>query len=760
LSSNGQRLFDLLPAIYRLRDAQFAQSTNALTASDKAELEKLQSLPSPLTPTQQQQFDLLTGKANRGPQQSLLMLIEEQLAVIAENLDQLYDDQFIETCAPWVIPYIGDLIGYRPIHGVAPAVASPRAEVGHTVSLRRRKGTALVLEQLARDVTGWGAHAVEFFKLLAATQYMNHIRLYNHYAPNLRDWRAGEYMETGFDATAHKVDVRRIAIQRGRYNIKNIGIFLWTLNAYSLTKAPAAPVGKSAQCFRFNSLGRDMPLFNYPVSQGSEITAPAMPQNVPDILRRRVLCNDRPQTTNKDVLPVYYGLGKSLTLYIDEKPLEFSAIRVCNLSGDDGHWNNVPEAGIEYLAAIDPELGRIALAPSEVASPPHTTNIKVSYYYGFNGEMGGGEYPRADTFTASAEQRVVRVPGDRSTISDALTVLAGDGVVEICDSGNYVEPSGLTIAARSKGHVEVRAADGFRPTLTLGGEIAITGGPESLVALNGLVINYSPPSIGASLPPALICVPDQSSNRLSQLTLSHCTLVPGWSLMPDGDSNPAYSDRPILAAEAPAGLRVVIEKSIVGGLWVSHQATAEISDSVVDATDSAGVAYVANVDPMTGRPKAGGALTLQGCTVIGKIYASLLSLVSNCIVWASPPESALFGSPPSIPAWNASLWADRKQEGCVRFSYLPAASLTPRRFSCVEQQEGSPQPLFFSLRYGDPAYAKIAATTDDLIRRGADDGGEMGAFHFLLAPLRENDLRVRLREYMPVGLEFGIFYQT
>jgi hypothetical protein len=47
-----------------------------------------------------------------------------------------------------------------------------------------------------------------------------------------------------------------------------------------------------------------------------------------------------------------------------------------------------------------------------------------------------------------------------------------------------------------------------------------------------------------------------------------------------------------------------------------------------------------------------------------------------------------------------------------------------------------------------------------LIRRGADDSGEMGAFHFLLAPLRETDLRVRIREFLPVGLEFGIFYQT
>jgi hypothetical protein len=50
--------------------------------------------------------------------------------------------------------------------------------------------------------------------------------------------------------------------------------------------------------------------------------------------------------------------------------------------------------------------------------------------------------------------------------------------------------------------------------------------------------------------------------------------------------------------------------------------------------------------------------------------------------------------------------------------------------------------------------------TNNAIRRGADDGGEMGAFHFLLAPLRETDLLVRLQEYLPAGLQSGIFYQN
>ena len=308
MSFDGQKLFNLLPALYRLRDAQIAQSQKLLTAAELAQLAALQALTPPLTVAKQAQLEQLLAKAARGPLQSLLMLVAEQIAALEEDLDQLYDDQFIETCAPWVIPYIGDLIGYRSVKGVAPAVASPRAEVAHTISFRRRKGTILVLEQLARDVTGWGAHAVEFFRVLADTQYMNHIRLHNHYAPDLRRWEPREYMDSGFDATAHTVDVRRVASERGLYNIQNIGIFLWSLNSYSLTLSPVPAVPGASQCFRFSPLGRDMPLFNHPIPQGVDITEAAEPRNVADPLRRHVLCRDIEEIENV-AAGVYYGLG-------------------------------------------------------------------------------------------------------------------------------------------------------------------------------------------------------------------------------------------------------------------------------------------------------------------------------------------------------------------------------------------------------------------------------------------------------------------
>ena len=715
-----QTLFNLLPALYRLRDAQLAASAGVAM----------------------------------GPLQSLLSVVEEQIAILEENVNQLYDDQFIETCAPWVVPYIGDLVGYQSIHGIASAVDSPRAEVASTIGFRRRKGTVPVLEQLSRDATGWGAHAVEFFEVLATTQCIrNHTRPRNYYAPDLRRWQPREYMDTGFDKTAHKVDVRRIAAQhqiadRGRYNVQNIGIFLWSLNAYSLTEVPLVQVSGSPQCFRFSSLNIDTPLFNTPTELAPETTTLARPENVPNYLSRHVLCKDITEIQQKSTAPVYYGPGLSLAIYRNGSLQDPARIQVTDLSGADGAWINVPKSG--NTIAVDPELGRVAIAPG---TPKDT--LSATWHYGFNAAIGGGEYPRAATFLASPDQSIVRVPGDYATVHAALAALSGDGVVEISDSGTYSEPNGLAISVRANGHIELRAADECRPTLLIGKEITIAGAAESTFDINGFLIAYAPPS-GTTTPAALVHVPATPANALTGLAVTHCTVVPGWALKTDGTPQAAYAGLPSLLIEA-SGVGVQISQSILGPLWLNGQSTASLTDSILDATDPTVIACVAGINSATKRPLPSGALTMNGCTVIGNVYASLLSLASDCIFWAELTEADVASTP---PLWSAALWAARQQEGCVRFSFVPEGAVLPRNYECVEQAPGVPAPMFYSLRYGNPAYAKLTPTTDPAIRQGADDEGEMGAFHFLLAPLREADLLIRLQEFIPVGLEFGIFYES
>jgi hypothetical protein len=139
----------------------------------------------------------------------------------------------------------------------------------------------------------------------------------------------------------------------------------------------------------------------------------------------------------------------------------------------------------------------------------------------------------------------------------------------------------------------------------------------------------------------------------------------------------------------------------------------------------------------------------------------------------------------SVVIFNQPVTAERRQGGCVRFSSVPEESATPRRYRCqpdlalqeraealgVDSAADLPpveatlirarlRPSFTSVHYGDPGYAQLGHTTAGEIRTGAEDGSEMGAFQHLHQPHREANLRIRLEEYLPFGLEPGFIYVT
>src|SRR5262249_6129917 len=130
-----------------------------------------------------------------------------------------------------------------------------------------------------------------------------------------------------------------------------------------------------------------------------------------------------------------------------------------------------------------------------------------------------------------------------------------------------------------------------------------------------------------------------------------------------------------------------------------------------------------------------------------------LELASNTIFYAH------HGKKGALP-----VRVERLQEGCVRFSYLPAGSQVPlRRYHCLHEEAGATAtmgPHFTSLRYGDAGYGQLSWRTGDAVLQGADDKAEMGAFHDLFQPQRATNLRLRLEEYLRFGFETGVFYRT
>jgi hypothetical protein len=205
-------------------------------------------------------------------------------------------------------------------------------------------------------------------------------------------------------------------------------------------------------------------------------------------------------------------------------------------------------------------------------------------------------------------------------------------------------------------------------------------------------------------------------------------------------------------------------------------ATARLGDSILDATGATRVAYAA----LDGAGP-GGALTLLATTVVGKVHAAALPLVSNSILLAALA--------PAGETWTAPVRAERKQQGCLRFSYVPPGTVGPHRHRCqpdleiaaeIERRErktGTPLgaaeraaiaartagglvPGFTALRYGLAGYAQLRDSAPGQIRTGADDEAEMGAFHALYQPQRETNLRVRLDEYLRFGLEAGVIHAS
>jgi hypothetical protein len=706
MSFDGDKLYELLPAVHRIRDAEQGE-----------------------------------------PLRQLIEVIAGQTAVLEENLAQLYDNNFVETAAPWVLPYIGDLLGIRGLSGGGTLTRAPRAEVGHTIAYRRRKGTAAILELLARDVTGWSARAVEFFERLATTQHFNHIRIANRAFTSLRLADELEFFGTAFETATRTVEVRRIESVRGKWNIPNVGLFLWRLSAYPLTRTPLvaalAPFADDRH-FRFHPLGIDVPLFSLPETE-DEFTHLAEPLNVPMPISRRMLAGesfppepvkaeDRPTWAN-DYFPWpnqfhpsadYYGAGRSIRLerHVDEKfhDIVGTEILVANLSDTkdkDGNpiWAHEKFGKDNGKVLLDPMLGRVVFPAA------HTERVFATFYRGFSADIGGGEYNRSSSFDTSTGSVVEVANTDASkpaSVEAGLAALgAASGVVEILDSSRYEEV--LSPIDATSRQIEIRAADGRWPTLILGQKIEIIGDADGVVTLNGLLIS------GAGI---------EITGELGRLRLRHCTLVP-------------LGTSPSLTVNSETTV-IEIEDCIIGPICVGPDITVQLKNSIVDAIAPTNVA-LSDVDSSG----PAGTWRIENCTICGKVNVSVLELASNTIFVSE------LAAADNADDWPAPLFVQRRQEGCVRFSWLPPNARAPRRYECLPNDESPDvRPIFTSLRFGDAAYCQLSYFCPDVILTGADDEAEMGVFHDLFQPQRKAQLIARLDEYLRFGLEAGIFYAT
>src|ERR1044071_4689043 len=229
----------------------------------------------------------------KGPLRELVERIGVQAAIVRRSIDQMWDDQSIETCDGWAIPYIAEVVGANLVAALSPR--GLRLQAAKAIYYRRRAGTVSILEEASRDVTGWDTRIVEFFRRLTRMDHLldpekglpsagrdpqgtRRLQIAQHLLgedsrtpaggwADLRNAYAASRAHTAFDELSHTADVRKGSAALGWHNIPHLGVFVWRLHSFpesadDLDGLLATPVESTAGgCWTFDPAGREIPLF-------------------------------------------------------------------------------------------------------------------------------------------------------------------------------------------------------------------------------------------------------------------------------------------------------------------------------------------------------------------------------------------------------------------------------------------------------------------------------------------------------------------
>lgn len=743
MALDQDRIYELLPAIYRLRDAE----------------------------------------AGGGALRDLMGVIAEQAEAMEEDIAALYRNWFIETCDPWVVPYIADLLDVRLTHDVAANRALPqRAYVANTLAYRRGKGTLPVIEEVVRDTTGWITAAAEHMLDLSVTANMNHVRPSYPGTLDLRDAARLGLLDGAFDPGPRTAEMRRIADGGGRYNVPNIGLFIWRAEAFPLGQVQARGTdGGGAGRYHLDPLRRDIPLCNTPESEAAidSLTGEA---HTPGLLRplqlflelearRQAIADGLPAPT-----PQFFSEEPPFEIWIAENPgdplslVPAEEVMICHLGempGDPTEWQRPPalasytpsDSGgpvdLPIRVGIDPERGRAALPTGQTVDDLRVTHATLSM-----GDIGGGPYDRSESLAEALGERGVdwqalvttRETADGQQVFNTLqgaiaawhALAAGQvGLICVGDNAPFVEdlsganrieiPEGslLVIAAadwpalpvpngapgETARNVGTYDPSGLRPALV--GEVAAIGtAPANSDLPGGLVID-------GLIVDGEIDVLNAAGEGLGTLRLAHTTQAPAHEIRIGTENEALVLDicrarsGGILAADDIQ--RLGVTESVIAG------------DPAIQLRD--------------------GEVLLERATLLGPVTVERIH-ASNTIF----TQTAL---------------ARRSQTGCVRFSFVPQGSTLPRRYRCqpdmaldgaapaeVPSILAAMVPSFQSLEPAHYAYALLGPRAPVEILEGANDGAAMGAMGFLMRPQRWANARVALDEYLRFGLEAGLIEVT
>lgn len=702
---------------------------------------------------------------NPGVLRAFIEILADQAAHIRRSHDRLWEDQYIELCDDWVVPYLADLVGTRLVSALN--LRGRRVDVAKTIYYRRRKGTPRVLEELISDIAGWEGKVVENRRRLARTRHgldPYPVPFAGPFTTNLpggwaglRSLRSGELAHGPFDEFHYTPDFRRHRGIQGRYAIPKVAFHLYRLPSFKVAGVTPRSVAQG-KGFTFDPSGRDVPLFMPRGRAGNEQAwgewTSAREWDLPGPIPCRLLAHAEFEINEENLADLFtesvidqaqvnqlrqlkhvrlrseQNFQRAVRQWASSvdtssESLQWRAVLARTLVQECGRNKLVPEAVEVNAPGIEsrPELMVAANLENWTASAPgkdlavdpergrfrllkalsvDSKDISVTYNHGSPGSIGAGTYDRGHVDTVAAAS-VIAGGGD--------IIPAGvprDGVLQINDSRTY------RLAGAIQGIVDLtfRAANHERPylrfenSLILDTDYGDLKNEDSLLTIDGVWFGGSSKVI--------------LSGDYELVAIRHTTLDPGGA---DADGQEIPEVNLIITGHIE---KLVIDRSVTGPIGTKENGVVErlmIRDSIVQAADDD--AWAIALDAAD--------LDMKNVTVFGRMKVHRLTKASEILA-------------------TGKVEVSDAQSGCFRFSAAPEDSLLPRPYRWFPIPLNGQHQYFLSRRFGEPAYARLSQLAPAEIREGAESGSEIGAFCDDITAVKMQGLYDKVVEFLPFGL--------
>jgi hypothetical protein len=721
-----------------------------------------------------------------------------QAAILRRSQDKLWDDQFIELCSEWAVPYIGDLVGTRMVSALNRRAR--RIDVAKTIYYRQRAGTPRVLEELAADIADWEGKVVEEFRRLARCRHgldpnpNEWLGRFTGTPPggwaDLRNTRGAELADGPFDEFHHLPDMRRPHDRDGRYGIPNLAFHLYRLASTPLNGIEPKP-GPVAGSFTFDPSGRDLPLYirrhrtddreiaedrqkqweDWRTAQEWElpgpmtchvlnhaefvITAAALIQLQPALVSPGGLSNTDAATAVAQLMRFRdYRFPTEAQLRTITGTIAASYAAALQV---EAVWK------IFLQLTLVAECGKRGLLPAGGAS---TDTAESSVYVKVGTTVAARENVVAGNlanWTLSVTQREWAIDPARGRL---LWVGSGAapaprlgyyyGFSGPIGAGGYDRSASIDTAATTAlfGGGSIPATDPSTGVMEISDSRTYTpvGGRNNVSTLELRAADRQRPYLalaadwvfdtGAQTNSTLLIdglwIGATGANRTIELKGDYATVTLRHVTLDPGGQDSAGGTIPVVTLTISGNVdRLVIENSIVGPIRVASAGTLdrlEISDSIVDATNDASRQAIVAAETQ---------VSLERVTVFGGLD----------LEWLYASEAIITGFTD----------VTNTQDGCFRFSAVLERKDPSKPESSTNPHSRVPRPFeshfvpsftgyFTSTVFGQPGYAQLGAAAPENIQRGAENGSELGAFSSLINPIKADSLRAKVDEFAPFGV--------